>query len=383
MKVKYGMVGGDLNAFIGDVHRKAINFEQGVSLTAGCFSNKLEDNVKTGEFYNLDSDRVYKDYYEMAKEEAKREDKIDFVVIVTPNFLHYDVAKTFLNEGFNIVCEKPLCFTVEEALELESLAKEKDVLFAVTYAYSGYTMVKYAKQLVAEGKIGEIINVNAEYPQDWLLGELSDSESTLNLSVWRMDPKFSGVSNCVGDIGTHIENTVKYITGLEIKKVTAKLNRFGKKLDLNANMLVEYTNGVNGSYWCSQIAAGSANGLRVRLYGTEGSLEWWQETPDFLQFTKREGSVERLSRGYGYVTGRAAELSRIPAGHPEGYYEAFSNIYRTYINALRKKQSGQVLTKSDLDFPTVSDGVDGVKFVHAVVKSDEQDSTWVELKNKK
>ena len=380
MKIKYGMVGGDLNAFIGDVHRKAINFEQDVELVAGCFSNDWEANKATGDFYHLDGERVYKDFELMAKEEAKREDKIDFVVIVTPNFIHYEVAKAFLNEGFNVVCEKPLCFTVEQAEELETLAKEKGILFAVTYTYSGYTMVKYAKQLVKDGKLGKILNVNAEYPQDWLLGEVADADSKLNLSVWRMDPKYSGVSNCVGDIGTHIENTVKYITGLELKKVLAKLNTYGKALDLNANILVEFEGGVNGSFWSSQIAAGNGNGLRVRIYGTEGSLEWWQETPDFLNFTKRDGSVERLSRGYGYVYGRAAELSRIPAGHPEGYYEAFSNIYRTYINALRKKLSGQELTESDLDFPSVQDGVEGVKFVHAVVESDSNNSTWVEIK---
>ncbi|MCD4826328.1 MAG: Gfo/Idh/MocA family oxidoreductase [Acholeplasmataceae bacterium] len=380
MKIKYGMVGGDLNAFIGDVHRKAINFEQNVELTAGCFSNIWEDNKKTGDFYNIDGQRVYKDFATMAKEESEREDKINFVVIVTPNFLHFEVAKEFLRYGFNVVCEKPLCFTVEQANELESLAKEKGVLFAVTYAYSGYTMVKYAKQLIKDGKIGSILNVNAEYPQDWLLGEVANAETKLNLSVWRMDPKFSGVSNCVGDIGTHIENTVKYITGLNIKRVAAKLNNYGKALDLNANMLVEYENGVNGMYWSSQIAAGHGNGLRVRIYGTEGSLEWWQETPDFLNFTKRNGSFERLSRGNGYVYGRAAELSRIPAGHPEGYYEAFANVYKTYIGALRKKQQGIDLTDADLDFPSVSDGAEGVKFVHAVVESNGKNSTWVEIK---
>jgi predicted dehydrogenase len=380
MKIKYGMVGGDLNAFIGGVHRKAIRFEDHVELVAGCFSNVLEDNEKTGEHYQLDSDRVYKDYQTMAKTEAAREDKIDFVVIVTPNFIHYEIAKAFLEKGFNVVCEKPLCFTKEEASELEQLAKDHNVLFAVTYAYSGYAMVKYAKQLIKNGDIGDILNVNAEYPQDWLLGAVADSDTKLSLSVWRMDPKYSGISNCVGDIGTHIENTVKYITGLKVKKVAAKLNRYGKALDLNANILVEFDDGINGMFWSSQIAAGNANGLRVRIFGTKGSLEWYQETPDFLTFTKRDGTVERLSRGYGYVTGRAAALSRIPAGHPEGYFEAFSNVYKTYINALRKKKNGHVLTEDDLDFPTVTDGKEGVEFVHAVVESDSNNSTWVELK---
>lgn len=380
MKIKYGMLGGGQNAFIGDVHRKAINFEQDVDLVAGCFSSNWENNKTTGDMYNIDNNRIYKDYKEMAKKESIRADKIDFIVIVTPNFLHYEMAKEFLQYGFNIVCEKPLCFTVEEAKELEELAKEKGVLFAVTYTYSGYTMVKFARQMVKDGKIGRILNVNAEYPQDWLLGEVAESKDKLNLSVWRMDPKYSGISNCVGDIGTHIENTVKYVTGLKIKKVAAKLNRYGKALDLNANMLVEFENGVNGSFWSSQIASGNANGLRFRVYGTEGAIEWWQETPDFLYYTKRGGSVERLSRGHGYVYGRASELSRVPAGHPEGYYEAFANVYKTYINALRKKIKGLELTASNLDFPSVEDGKEGIIFVHAVVESDSKNSAWVELK---
>jgi len=305
MKLKYGMVGGDLNAFIGGVHRNAIKFETDVDLVAGCFSDVWEANKKTGDFYGLDQERIYKDYEEMAKAESLREDKIDFVVIVTPNFIHYEVAKAFLKYGFNIVCEKPLCFTVEQASELEELAKQKGVLFAVTYAYSGYTMVKYARQLIAEGKIGRILNVNAEYAQDWLLGELSDTKNALNLSVWRMDPKYSGISNCVGDIGTHIENTVKYMTGLKVAKVAAKFNKYGKALDLNANMLIEFDNGVNGSFWSTQIAAGHANGLKVRVQGTEGSIEWFQEEPDYLYYAKRDGGVTKLSRGYGYVDGDA------------------------------------------------------------------------------
>jgi predicted dehydrogenase len=280
----------------------------------------------------------------MAKKESIREDKIDFVSIVTPNYMHYEIAKTFLEEGINIMCEKPLCFSVEQALELEKLAEESGVLFAVTYSYSGYGMVKQAKKLVADGEIGDIINVNAEYLQEWLIDDIgAGDESTTKLSIWRKDPKYSGISNCVGDIGTHIENTVAYITGLKLKKVAAVLDSFGQALDLNANMLVEFENGAHGVY--------ARKGFGTQMY----------------------------NRGMGYITGRAAELNRIPSGHPEGLYVAFGNVYKTYINAILKKINGEILTESDLDFPSVSDGVDGVKFIHSVINSNNNNSPWTEI----
>lgn len=379
-KLRYGMVGGDLNAFIGGVHRHAIDFEGKAALVAGCFNPDAEANKACADFYGLDSERVYSDFREMAEKESLREDKIDFVSIVTPNFLHYQVAKVFIEKGINIVCEKPLCFNIGEAEELEQLAREKGVLFAITYTYSGYTMVKQAKKLIAEGFIGDIINVNAEYLQEWLIDDIcADGESTTKLSVWRKDPKFTGISNCVGDIGTHIENTVAYMTGLKLKRVSATLDYYDQVLDLNANMLVEFDNGAHGVYCCSQVCIGHANGLVIRIFGTKGAIEWKQEAPDHLYVTKKGEGTQIYNRGMGYITGRAAELNRIPAGHPEGLIIAFANIYKTYINAVLKKVNGEVLEADDMDFPNVSQGVEGVKFIHKVIESGKNDSRWTNV----
>lgn len=377
-QIRFGMVGGDLHAFIGEVHRKAINFDTRAQLVAGCFSNIPEYNAETAEAYCVDKSRVYDDYKEMAAKESARQDGIDFVSIATPNFLHYEVAKEFLSHGINVVCEKPLCFEIAQGEELVKLAKEKGLLFGITYTYTGYTMTKVMKEMIAEGKIGKIAAVNAEYAQDWLINELSPVEGAQeNLSVWRKDPKFSGISNCVGDIGTHIENYVHYVTGLKIKRLIATTNTYGHALDLNSNIIVEYENGVNGAYWCSQIAMGHLNGLVVRVFGELGSLEWQQEHPDYLRFTPKGGAPQMLSRGDGYIKEKAGASSRIPVGHPEGLYIAFANIYRNYISALIDKKNGKDV--SGADFPTVSDGLSGVRFIHAVIGSAKNNSSWVEL----
>jgi predicted dehydrogenase len=385
-KIKYGMVGGSLSAFIGDVHRKAICFEPGTELVCGCFSENNEKNRRTAETYGISEDRAYARYRDMAEAESARSDGVDFVVIVTPNVTHYEISKAFLRAGIHVVCEKPLCFTVREAEELERIAAEKDLIFAVTYAYTGYTMVKVAREMIAEGAIGEIVAVNAEYAQDWLLGSLSAPESSPGESaggisaVWRADPAFSGITNCVGDIGTHIESMVGYLTGLKIKRLLATVNRYGGALDLNANILLEYENGVNGSYWCSQVAAGRLNGLVARIYGTEGSLEWEQHFPDYLRYTPRGGAPRTLSRGCGYLTAKSAGCSRIPSGHPEGLYIGFANLYRNIVRAIGKKKDGLEPSADDMDFPTVIDGLSGVKFIHAVIESAANNSGWVDIR---
>lgn len=377
-EIRYGMVGGDVHAFIGEVHRKAINFDTRAGLVAGCFSDIPEYNVETAEAYGVDSSRMYQDYKEMAEKEAARGDGIDFVSIVTPNFLHYEIAKEFLLKGINVVCEKPLCFEVEQAAELRELAAEKGLLFAMTYGYTGYTMSKVIKEMIAEGKIGDIVAVNAEYAQDWLLDMISPEKSgELGLSVWRTDPKYSGISNSVGDIGTHIENYVHYVTGLKIKRLLATANTYGNPLDLNANMILEYEGGVNGAYWCSQIAAGKLNGFIVRIYGNMGAIEWEQHYPDYVKYTPKGQPTQILSRGCGYIKEEAGAGSRMPCGHPEGLYVAFANIYRNFITALIDKKNGREL--STTDFPTVEDGYNGVRFVHAVIKSAKNNSQWVEL----
>jgi predicted dehydrogenase len=267
---------------------------------------------------------------------------------------------------------------VGQAEELESLAKQKDLLFAVTYTYPGYTMARVMRDMIADGKIGKIAAVNAEYVQDWLINELEPQEGGKeNLSVWRKDPKFSGISNCVGDIGTHIECFVHYVTGLKIKRLSATTNKYGHALDLNANILVEYENGVNGAYWCSQIAAGHYNGLVVRVFGDRGGLEWHQEQPDTLYYTPKGGAMRILTRGGNEIDQPAGDFSRLPVGHPEGLYVAFSNIYRDYIAALIEKKAGRPYST---DYLTMVDyGVSGVKFIHAVVNSAAADSAWVDL----
>jgi len=379
-RLRYGMIGGSLNGMIGGIHRNAISLEEKAFLVAGSFSSKEKNNKECAEFYGLDADRVYVNYKEMAEKESQREDKIDFVSIVTPNFLHYEIAKEFIKKGINIVCEKPLCFTIDQAEELEKLAKEAGLLFAVTYTYSGYAMVKQARKFILDGEIGEVINVNAEYLQEWLIDDIGQGEeSTAKLSMWRKDPRYAGSSNCVGDIGSHVENTVAYMTGLKLKRVAAVLDHFNQALDLNANMLVEFENGAHGVYSCSQVCVGHANDLVVRIFGTKGAIEWKQEEPDYLFVTKKGQPMQIYKRGMGYITGRAAALNRMPSGHPEGLIVAFANIYKTYINALLKKINGEELLQEDLDFPTVTEGVEGVKFIQGAVESSENNAKWVEL----
>lgn len=377
-KIRYGMVGGSMQAFIGEVHRKAINFDPRVELVAGCFSTREALNKETGETYGLDPERVYADYKVMAEKEAARDDGIDFVSIVTPNSTHYPVAKAFLEAGINVVCEKPLCFTVEQAEDLKATAEAKGLLFGVTHGYTGYCMSRVMREMVAEGKIGKIVSVNAEYAQDWLLDELDpDNKAELNMAVWRTDPKMTGASNCVGDIGTHIENYVAFITGLKIKRLLATTNTYGKALDLNANIIVEYDNGANGAYWCSQVAAGHCNGLAVRIYGDKGSLEWAQETPDVVRYTPKNCAPQLIQRNTAAVTEKAGACARIPSGHPEGLYVAFANLYQNYVSALLAKRNGE--DASQFIYPTVDEGIEGVKFVHAVVESAANNSKWVEM----
>ncbi len=376
--IRYGMVGGGMKALIGEVHRKALKFDNRVELMAGCFSSHADRNAEVGVEYGLDPARVYANYEEMAKAEAAREDGIDFVSVVTPNNTHYAVCKAFLEAGINVVCEKPLCFTVEQAEELQKLSREKGLLFGVTYTYTGYVMSKVMKEMIAEGKIGKVVSVNAEYAQDWLLGELATGNNTqTNIAVWRTDPAVSGAANCVGDIGTHIENYVHYVTGLKIKRLVATTNKYGKALDLNANIIVEYENGVNGAYWCSQVAAGHYNGLAVRVYGDKGALEWAQEDPEHLRYTPMDGATQVLARGTGCIKEKAAAQGRLPSGHPEGLVTAFANIYRNYVSALVAKKNGA--DAEVYDYPRVEDGVNGVRFVKAVVESAANGSTWVEV----
>lgn len=375
--LSYGMVGGGDGSFIGDVHRKAAAFDGKCKLVSGCFSRNYENTLRVGESLEISSERLYKSFEEMAENEAKREDRIDFVSIVAQNNFHYSAAKAFLEHGFNIVCEKPLTFSAEEAKELITIAQEKGLLFCVMYSYSGYPLIKQARKLVTDGKIGEILMVMGEYPQDWLITGLENEDQ--KQAAWRTDPKQAGISNCTGDIGSHIEHMVAYITGLKIAELCAKLDIIGegRKLDTNSSVLLKYDNNATGLYWSSQVAIGNDNGLKIRIYGTKGAIEWSQEEPNTMKVTYAGQPIQIFSRGHGYLD--AAASSRIPAGHTEGYYEAFANIYYKFATALLKKKEGLELTEEDLDFPNGEAGLDGVKFINSCVKSSLAGSVWVSL----
>jgi predicted dehydrogenase len=366
----YGMVGGDLNAFIGGVHRTAIAFSNAAELASGCFSTNPEKNSITAREFGLDESRVYPSYEKMVENESK---KLDFVSIVTPNSTHFSIAKLCLQAGMNVFCEKPMCVTLEQALELKKLAEKNNALLAVNYSYTGFVMAKVARELVLSGKLGDIISIHGQYLQEWLIDELGEKSSTAKLSAWRMDPKLSGSANCVGDIGTHIENLVSYITGLKIKRLCARLDRFGHPLDFNGNILLEYNTGATGFYTCSQVAIGEQNGLAVRIYGTKGSLKWFEEHPDFLIFCEKGGAPQTWSRGAGYLKSfDAAKWARIPAGHPEGLHEAFANIYKAFIDDIKAGKSGG-------DYPTAAEGAAGVQFIEAVLESDGKSGAWIYL----
>lgn len=370
------MIGGGEGAFIGEVHRKAIELCETAELVAACFSRNFEKNTITAQKYKLQKERVYTDYKQMASVESGREDKIDFVSIVTPNADHFEIAKAFLDAGIHVVCEKPLCLTRKQTEELKEQAESKKLLFAVTYTYTGYVMVKFAKELIERGEIGEIVNINAEYLQEWLLDDLNQQTgSGGRLSVWRKDPRKAGISNCVGDIGTHIEATVAYMTGLHPQKVAAALDRYGSALDLNANILVEFEKGIHGVFSCSQVCAGHLNDLRIRIFGTDGAIEWIQEEPERLRVAKRDEPIKIYERGTSSVTGNAEKNSWLPSGHPEGITIAFSNIYRAFFEAIYNKD----MPKEQRDFPDVEEGSYGVRFIEAVVKSNAEGGRWTEL----
>jgi len=378
-RLRYGMVGGGKGAFIGDVHRKAIAMDGKAVLVAGCFSQSYDNTLETGEFLGLDNERLYRTYEDMLKAEGKRKDKINFIIIVTPNSVHYPIAKLALENGIHVVCDKPLTTNSRDAEELSRLAAKKNLFFCVTYAYTGYPIVKHMREMVRNGELGDIRFVSAEYPQDWLATLLEKTGQ--KQAAWRTDPNLAGASNCVGDIGSHIENMVSHITGLKIQRLLARLDHFGegRVLDDNASIMIEYDKGAKGLYWSSQIAVGHDNGFRVRIYGTKASLEWVQETPNHAKVSYIDKPAETLSRGRDKMYPRAQALSRLPSGHPEGYFECFANIYSTFLTALSKKISGEIPTKDDLDFPGIEEGVRGVKFIEKCVESSKKGAVWVNL----
>jgi predicted dehydrogenase len=367
-KLRYGMVGGGQNAFIGAVHRMAANLDGQIELVAGAFSSNAKNSTATGEQLYLNPRRVYASYQEMAEREAAlpADERIDFVAIVTPNFLHAPVATAFLKKGFHVVCDKPMTLTVKEAKALREVVRKSKKVFALTHNYTGYPMVKEARELVRTGQLGKILKVVAEYPQGWLLDKIeADGQKQ---AAWRSDPKKAGASCCVGDIGTHAENLGRYITGLKIDELCAEFTSFipGRKLEDDANMLIRYHGGAKGVLHCSQISCGEENNLNIRVYGTKGSLAWQQEHPNELKFIAKGEPAKILRRGNNYVSDVTKKFTRLPFGHPEAFIEAFANIYLEAVAAIRANIAGK---KGSFDHPTVDDGVEGMAFIETCVKS--------------
>jgi predicted dehydrogenase len=378
-KLRYGMVGGGPGSFIGDVHRTSIGLDGLAEIVAGCFSRSPEKTLETGTALGLAPERLYKTFEEMAEAESKRPDKIDFAVVVTPNVGHYPAAKAFLSRGIPVLCEKPLTIEVEQAEELAALAKKNKLLLGMTYNYTGFPAVKHAREMIRNGDIGRIIYITGEYPQDWLITP-QENEGSKQAS-WRTNPEMAGKSNCIGDIGSHIENMVSYMTGLRIKSLCARLDKTfpNRVLDDNATVMLEYDNGARGVYWASQVAMGYDNALYVRIFGTKGGIEWRVEDPNYLKVSLLGKPQAILSRGRDAFYPHAQSYSRIPSGHPEGYFEAMGNVYRTYIGALIKQKAGQPLTEADLDFPNGEIGIDGVRFIGKCVESSDKGSVWVDF----
>ena len=373
------MVGGGRGAFIGQVHRMAANLDGKIELVAGAFSSDPAKSKLSGEDFFLDPNRVYGSYQEMAEKEAQREDKIDFVSIVVQNFLHFDVAKTFIEAGFNVICDKPMTQTYEQALELREIVNNSDQIFALTHNYTGYPMVKEARRMVKDGELGRILKIVAEYPQGYAVGDV-EGEGQGKINNWRSDPKIAGISNCMGDIGTHAHNLIRYITGLEIAEICSDLTAFipGRELDDDGNNLVRFEGGAKGIIHASQISNGDENALNIRVYGIKASLEWHQEDPNELIVKYANAPRKIYRRGNDYISEEASGhgFTRTPFAHPEGFIEAFANIYLAAAQAMADKIDGNPAPEGGYDFPGVDDGVAGLAFIKAAVESSASEEKW-------
>ena len=376
--LRFGMVGGGPGAFIGAVHNRAATLDGLATLVAGAFSSDPEKSRIQGTTYGLSPDRVYASFEEMASREAALPpgERIDFVSIVTPNHLHFPVAKAFIERGFHVVCDKPLTTTLEDAEALCRLVKQHDVVFALTHPYTAYPMVKQARAHVQDGALGTVRKVVVEYSQGWLATPL---EQTGNKQAsWRTDPARAG-AGAIGDIGTHAEHLARYVTGLEMERLFADVSSFvpGRVIDDDANMLVHYQGGAKGILFCSQISAGEENRLAIRIYGTSASLEWHQQDPNFLYVRHPDGPTEVYKPGHAYLVPAAQRGTRMPAGHPEGLLEAFANIYVNAMRVMSARMAGETPDPLDLDFPTVRDGAVGVHFIQTALRSG-REGDWVD-----
>jgi len=374
--IRLGMIGGGNDAFIGGVHRIASRIDGRFQLVAGALSSTAEKSKASGAALGLAEDRCYGDFTEMAKREARLKDGVEAVAIVTPNHVHYPAAREFLKRGIHVICDKPLTSTLADAKKLVAAAEKSDALFVLTHNYTGYPMVRQAREMVRQGDIGNLRVVQVEYPQDWLTDAVEADGS--KQAEWRTDPERSGAGGCVGDIGTHAYNLARFVTGLQLESLAADLSTFveGRRLDDNVHVMLRFEGGARGMLWSSQVAPGNENGLRLRVYGDKGGLEWAQEDPNYLWFTPFGAPKRLLTRNGAGATAGNQGASRIPPGHPEGYLEGFANIYNEAADLIVAARDGKT---PDHLLPTVQDGLEGVAFIDACVRSSKRDAAWVRL----
>ncbi|MEM4989657.1 Gfo/Idh/MocA family oxidoreductase [Collimonas sp. H4R21] len=386
-RLRLGMVGGGDGAFIGAVHRMAARLDDHYELVAGALSGNPLRAASSAAAIRLDRSRSYSDYREMARREAARPDGIDVVAIVTPNYLHAPVATAFLEAGIHVICDKPLAVSLQEAQALAALAQRKNLVFALTHTYTGYPMVRHAKELVESGALGELRLLQVEYSQDWLADEIPAATAAANDGTqdpaalgWRADPARNGPAGTLGDVGSHAYQLAQYVSGATPTQLLAELHTFvpGRLVDDHVQVMLRYANGARGTLWASQVATGCENALRLRLYGSKASLAFDQENPNQLWFTPQGGQAQCLTRGR--VQGQAAEhATRVPAGHPEGYLEAFAQLYVDAAQQIAARNDGRPIPSHSRFLTTVEDGVQGMEFIEAVLRSHAQDASWVSL----
>lgn len=378
-RLRLGMVGGGPGAFIGAVHRIAARMDDRYELVAGALSSDAERGRAGARELLIAPERCYSSFREMATAESKRDDGIDVVAIVTPNDVHYPAAKAFLEAGIHVICDKPVTTTVADAVDLAGIVKRSGLVFGLTHNYTGYPMIRQARQMIDDGEMGPIRVVQVEYAQDWLATPLEKTGQ--KQAVWRTDPVQSGQAGCLGDIGTHAFNLAEFVTGLRCEHVAAELSTFvpGRRVDDNVQMMVRFDRGARGMLWASQVAAGNENNLRLRVYGEKGGLEWGQEDPNYLSYRPLGKAPMLIRRAGPAAMPVAAHASRIPSGHPEGYLEAFAQLYKDLAEQIAAKIEGRAANGASLLVPTVGDGVAGMKFIAAAIESSKKNAAWVSL----
>ena len=378
--LRLGMVGGGRGAFIGGVHRLCARLDGQYELVAGALASDPQRARESGADLGLAPERAYESFTDMAAAEARRPDGIEVVSIVTPNDSHHAIARAFLDRGIDVICDKPMTTTVEDALDLVQAVRRTGLIFGLIHNYTGYPMVRQAREMVVAGEVGALRVVQAEYVQDWLTTKLEDTGQ--KQAAWRVDPARAGAGGCLGDIGTHAYNLAGFVTGLEARELAADLSRFvpGRRLDDNVHILLRFDDGTRGMLWASQVAPGNENGLRLRIYGEKAGLEWSQEHPNQLRVAREGQPPQILSRGGSNLGPAAALATRIPAGHPEGYLEAFANLYHDLAEQIRARRAKRAPDPGALLVPTVDDGARGVKFIAAAVESSARNGAWVDAR---